>query len=156
MVRPCRYGAGMIRICIAACSLTLLAACHQGHGAQGGAPGDPTSKSPFAGIADNDVVHFAGTEPFWDGEAAHGTLRWSSPENIEGVTFPVTRFAGRGGASFSGKLGDEPFTLMVTEAQCGDGMSDRKYPFTVSVEIGTDDLLTGCGWTDARRFSGGE
>jgi uncharacterized membrane protein len=45
--------------------------------------------------------------------------------------------------------------MMVTPLECSDGMSDRIYPFTVTLKIG-DDLRSGCGWTERQRFTGPE
>lgn len=136
--------------------LLLLAACNQGHGSGAQVPGDAASTAPFAGIAPGDVVRFTGTEPFWGGDVTGDLLTWTTPEKIDGVTARVTRFAGRGGVGFTGTLDGRAFTMTVSEGECSDGMSDRSYPFTVSVQLGQDALLTGCGWTSARGFTGGE
>jgi len=67
----------------------------------------------------------------------------------------VSRFAGRGGLSFSGEMNGEALTLAVTPGACSDGMSDRTYPFVVTLRIG-DDLRNGCGWTKTHPWSGAE
>ncbi len=119
------------------------------------APGDAEDTRPFSAIAESDVVHFTGTEPFWGGEIEGGTLRWSTPDNIAGELAPVERFAGRGGLSFTGALQGGQLDLAITPAQCSDGMSDRTYPFAVTVALG-DQQLNGCGWTDSQGYTGGE
>lgn len=151
-------------ICLA--PVALLAACHGGPGSGHGqgndvnVPGDAGDKQPYAGIAANDVVRIVGTEPFWGGDIRGDTLTWTTPDNGDGQgggqAIPVTRFAGRGGISFTGTLDGQNFTLMLTEAKCSDGMSDRTYPFVATVAIGTAPELGGCGWTDSRPFTGGE
>ena len=152
-----RYGAAMtFRHLLLLAPVSLIAACHQGHGSGADVPGDAGSTAPFAAIAPTDVVRFTGTEPFWGGDVTGDLLTWTTPERIDGVKARVTRFAGRGGMGFTGTLDGRAFTMTVTQAQCSDGMSDRAYPFTVSVQLGQDALLTGCGWTSAKPFSGGE
>ncbi|WP_241557357.1 COG3650 family protein [Croceibacterium ferulae] len=135
----------------AALPLLLLAACN---GQPDDLPGGEDPR-PYAGIAESDRLRFTGTEPFWGGEVRGTTLRFSTAEEPEGRSITVTRFAGRGGASWSGELAGAPFTLLASEGACSDGMSDRSYPFTVTVQNG-EQLLSGCGWTDARPFTGSE
>lgn len=109
----------------------------------------------YADIAADETIRFTGTEPFWGGEIANGEARYSTPENIDGVTFPVERFPGNGGLSFGGRMNGESFDLMVTPGECSDQMSDRTYPFTVTLKLG-DEQRRGCGWTDRQPFSGPE
>lgn len=145
----------MIRCSLLAAATLFLAACHSAHeGAD--VPGDAGSTAPFSGIAPGDVVRFTGTEPFWGGDVTDDRLTWTTPEHPDGVTARVSRFAGRAGLGITGQLGGQDFAMTVTEGQCSDGMSDRTYPFTVSVQIGQDRLLSGCGWTSAVPFTGGE
>lgn len=140
-------------------SLALLAACTSpdapADGAPAAVPGDGEDSQPFHAIAADDVVRFTGTEPFWGGEVNGTALRWSTPENIDGETITVTRFAGRGGLSFTGALQGEQLDMAVTPATCSDGMSDRTYPYAVTVQLGTRQL-SGCGWTDRQGYTGGE
>jgi uncharacterized membrane protein len=118
-------------------------------------PGDTADTSPFAGIAEDEVLRFTGTEPFWGGQVSGGTLTYSTPENQDGTAIPVERFAGRGGIGLSGTLGGAAFDMTVTGLACSDGMSDRTYPFTVTLEIG-DDKRNGCGWSERHPFEGPE
>ena len=46
------------------------------------------------------------------------------------------------------------FDMTVTPGECSDGMSDRTYPYTVTLAIGQQTRL-GCGWTDAEPATGG-
>lgn len=139
---------------IPAAALILLAACSGGDHA--GVPGDAADSQPYAGIGADEVVHVTGTEPFWGGEVKGGVLAWSTPEKPQGTPIPVQRFAGRGGIGYTGTLDGRSFAVTLTEGECSDGMSDRTYPFTASVAIGQDPLLSGCGWSDSRPYSGGE
>ena len=68
---------------------------------------------------------------------------------------PVERFAGRGGLSFSGAVQGARADIALSPADCSDGMSDRTYPFGVTVQLG-EQVLSGCGWTDSQPYTGGE
>jgi uncharacterized membrane protein len=107
----------------------------------------------YSGIAEDEKVHFTGTEPFWGGEVAQGVLTYTTPENQAGEMVAVDRFAGRNGISFSGQLGDMPFVLAVTPGRCSDGMSDRTYPFTVTLQV-RGEQRKGCAWTGKQAFTG--
>ncbi|KMS53463.1 hypothetical protein V474_22375 [Novosphingobium barchaimii LL02] len=129
-----------------------LAACHSA-GEQ--VPGDTNDRNPWNGIAAGEVVHFLGTEPFWGGQVGPDGLTYTTPENEKGETVAVNRFAGRGGVSFSGTLAGGAATLMVTPAPCGDGMSDARYPFIVTLQI-AQKTRSGCGWTEKRPRTTGQ
>ncbi len=116
---------------------------------------DPSSTEAYDGIGADEVLHFTGTEPFWGGKVDGGSLTYSTPENQDGTTIAVKRFAGRGGISFSGTLDQADFEMVVTPLECSDGMSERTYPFTVTLELG-EETRNGCGWTDKQRFEGPE
>ncbi|MDC0886279.1 hypothetical protein OAS19_00595 [Altererythrobacter sp.] len=140
---------GTIAICAA---IFLLAACQNNADADG-APG--TSPAGFTGISAGEVIDFGGTEPFWGGQVAGSSLTYTTPENIEGTTITVERFTGQGGISFTGELGGERFDMAVTPGECSDGMSDRTYPYTVTLQIG-EETREGCAHTDKQPFSGDE
>jgi uncharacterized membrane protein len=131
----------------------LVCACSAGPDVS--IPGNTEDEQPFAAIGEDEVIRLTGTEPFWGGEIAGGTMLWTTPENIDGETVAVTRFAGRGGLSFSGQMQGRQIDIAVTPAPCSDGMSDRTYPFAVTVQWG-DEQLQGCGWSDVQPFAGGE
>ena len=118
-------------------------------------PGDRMDHQPWHGIGDEEVVHFTGTEPFWGGEVSGTELTYKTPEKPEGERIVISRFAGRGGFSFSGALPTGAMTLAVTPGKCSDGMSDRTYPFVATLQIGSD-VRQGCAWTDRQPFHGGE
>ena len=136
--------------------LALLAACNPHGGARDATtPADGSKTAAYAGIGAGDRLQFTGTEPFWGGSVAGGTLTYRTPEQPEGTAIAVQRFAGNNGLNFSGKLGERAFDMAVTEAACSDGMSDRTYPFTVTLQIG-GEMRNGCAWTQARAFTGPE
>ena len=124
----------------------FAAACAGGDSAP--APGDV---EVFSGIREGETVRFTGTEPFWNGTVASGEATYTTPDNIEGVTFPVERFAGNSGVSFSGMMDNQRWDMMVTPGECSDGMSDRDYPYTVTLMIG-EEHRRGCAWTDRQPF----
>ncbi len=131
----------LVAICV-----FLLAACGQGEGA-GNVPGDASDTEAYSGIGEHDVVRFTGTEPFWGGQVAGTSLTYTTPENIDGETITVTRFAGRGGLSFSGNLDGRPLDLAITPGDCSDGMSDRTYPFVATLQLGSEQR-NGCAWRE--------
>lgn len=143
----------MIRVLAPAALALSLTACQTEAGSSPLPGGD--SHDPWAGVGADEALHFVGTEPFWGGEAKAGSLTWETPENQAGETIAVTRFSGRNGLGLSGTLGGAPFELAASEAPCSDGMSDRTYPFTLTVQA-KGETLRGCGWSDTKRFTGAE
>lgn len=109
----------------------------------------------YDGIGADEVISLGGTEPFWGITIEGETLTYTAPENLDGSTGEVERFAGNGGLSFSGVLEDKAITVMVTPGECSDGMSDASYPFTTTVQWG-ERALQGCGHTDKQGFTPGE
>lgn len=144
-VRPASIAALLLAVAV-------LGGCHR---AAQNVPGDSQDHRPWHGIADDEVVHFTGTEPFWGGQISGTELIYKTPEKPEGETIVISRFAGRGGLSFSGSLAAGPMTLAVTPGKCSDGMSDRAYPFVATLQVGSD-ARQGCAWTDRQSYTGGE
>jgi len=134
-------------------TLILLAACQSQPSADVPANVPGGDSQPYDGIAEEETLRFTGTEPFWGGQVSGATLTYSTPEDPDGQALEVKRFAGRGGVSFSGSLGGEEFVMTATPSSCSDGMSDRTYPFAVTLKIG-DETRNGCGWTDRQPFDG--
>lgn len=133
-------------------SAIALAGCHARRGeGNGGVPGDPESSEAFAGISADETLHVLGTEPFWSGKARGATLLYSTPATPEGTSIPIKRFGGRNGLGLSGTYEGKPFDMTVTPGTCSDGMSDRSFPFTVTLNLG-ETIREGCGWTDSKRF----
>lgn len=124
---------------------TLLAAC--------GTAGQSDQTRAFADIAPAETIRALGTEPFWNATVAGDRLTYATPDDPEGRTTAVSRFAGNSGLAFHGELGGQPVDLVVTQGACSDGMSDRRFPYTVTLQIG-DEQREGCAYTDRQPFSG--
>lgn len=78
-----------------------------------------------------------GTEPFWGARIQGRCVTYSHPEDQQG-TRVWTRYAEQpGGGRWTGTLDRRRFEL-VTRAQpgCSDGMSDRRYPIAVELQVG--------------------
>ena len=135
------------RILFAALPALLLAACNTG---SGDVP-EGLATGTFAGIGAGEVVHYIGTEPFWNGAAGGGLALYATPENPDGSEFAVERFAGNNGLGISGRLDVAAFDLMITPGDCSDGMSDRTYPYTATLLVG-DEQRQGCAWTDSQPY----
>lgn len=139
-----------------ACAPLLLAGCNPG-GGSGAADDSDISEDgeTYDGIGEEEEITLVGNEPFWNIKIDGETAIYSTPENIDGTQFTVTRFAGNNGLGFSGNLDGETVQIAVTPGNCSDTMSDRDYPFTATVEVGSTSL-NGCGYTDAQPFTGDE
>ncbi len=87
---PARRAAGLA---LALAAAAALAACQQGSG-PANVPGNAQDNHPYDGIDDGEVLHFTGTEPFWGGQAKGSVLTYTTPENPDGETITVARFAG--------------------------------------------------------------
>lgn len=129
----------------------ILGACHSG--GQSNVPGDSSDTRAFDMIAADETLQFTGTEPFWGGEVTGDELTYKTPEDIEGTSILIERFAGRGGLSYSGTFEGQPFDMMVTQGQCSDNMSDRTYPFVVTLNV-VGETRQGCAWSDEHPFVG--
>ena len=142
----------------AAAALALLAVAACRPAADQGAPSavatiaDGSTLAGIAGIAADETISFSGTEPFWNGKVGGGRLTYATPENQAGETIAVRRFAGNNGLGFTGTMAGQPLDLTVTPGQCSDGMSDRVFPLTATLRIGTEQR-NGCAWTDRRPYS---
>lgn len=135
----------MNRIALASTLILALGACTGGD--EGAIPGDAGDTSPFAEIAEDDVVRMVGTEPFWNVRIEDGQLTYSSPELLDGETIEIERFAGRGGVSYSGQFQGAQIDITVSPGDCSDGMSEHEYPYTATVSLG-EEQLQGCAWRD--------
>lgn len=140
---------GSVTLVMALALAWSVAACKSGSGE---APGEVPV---FDGIGEGEAITALGTEPFWSAKISGSTLTYSTPDNFDGVEIEVSRFAGNGGLGFSGTLDGVALNIAVTPGDCSDQMSDRTYPYTVTLKIG-DAQLDGCAYTDRQPFEGEE
>lgn len=101
----------------------------------------PVAKAPDPIVARE--LRALGTEPFWNARIAGATLTYTTPEDQKGKTIPIERRDTGIGAVFSGTLDGAPLVLTVTKRTCSDGMSDRDYPFSTVLTIGSQRRV-GC------------
>jgi uncharacterized membrane protein len=133
-----------------AAAIMLLGACHASPSTDN-MPGDAEDNAPFDLVAESETVRFVGTEPFWGGQVKGTALTYSTPEIPDGTDIAVTRFAGRGGVSWSGTYNGVRFALAVAPGECSDGMSDRTFPFVATLEV-DGEQRSGCAWTASKPF----
>lgn len=138
-------------------SALILSACTQ-------SPGEISRDTqPFDGIAEDVNISLVGNEPFWnieiapdgDGDGEGYSAVYSTPDNIDGAQFPVSRFAGNNGLGFNGELDGGIVQIAITPGDCSDTMSDRTYPYSATVALGARTLY-GCGYTSDEPFTGDE
>lgn len=144
------------RLSLPALLLVLpLMACNSSGPGSGGkdVPGNSADHAPYDGIAPDEELNFTGTEPFWGGVLANGTLTYTTPGQPLGEKVAVSRFAGRNGIGLSGTMDGRAFDLTVTPGRCSDGMSDRVYPFTATLVL-AGETREGCAWSSAHPFKG--
>ena len=101
--------------------------------------------SPIAAPAPVQQKHFQaiGTEPFWSVEVLSGQLRYSSPEQLDGITFAATSTSFGGGSRYTGTMDGAKVTLTIAPGKCSDGMSDQVYAYTAALTIG-EQAMRGC------------
>ena len=102
-------------------------------------------------IGQSETLHITGTEPFWGGQVRAGRLTLETPESEKGETFRVRRSVRPRVITFNGTMSRGPFEMVVTRKLCSDGMSDRDFPYEVTISMARD-TLHGCGWTARRPY----
>jgi uncharacterized membrane protein len=142
-----------LRFISALAFIVTVAACDAGPGAIS------RDTKPFDGIAAGAAITLVGTEPFWGIDIVDGpelySATYTTPENLGGTSFKLTRFAGNNGLGFSGEMDASPVQIALTPGKCSDGMSDRTFPYTATFALG-DITLYGCGYTSDEPFTGAE
>ena len=102
-----------------------------------GAPTSPCRTQDGEALT-NPPLRAVGTEPFWGARIDGRCVTYSHPDDQQG-TRVWTKYAPRsgGGGSWTGALGGKPFVLVTRpQANCSDGMSDRRYPIAVALTVG--------------------
>ena len=78
-----------------------------------------------------------GTEPFWGARVDGRCVTYTTTENQQGVRI-WTRYSdeGNGRGTWVGQLDGKRFEMRVRpEADCSDGMSDKRYPIAVDLTV---------------------
>ena len=79
-----------------------------------------------------------GTEPFWGARIEGRCVTYSTPEDQQGTRVWTKYNPGPDGGTWTGALDGRQFELRTRPAPppgCSDGMSDNRYPFTVTVRV---------------------
>jgi len=152
-----------VRAAVVCAALLVLAGCARGP-ARGPGSADSTSATPDSGGAASHARHGTivtewvalGNEPFWNVSVMPDSIVWRTPEQLAGVRFPPAdqltlkeRHVWRTSRTGS----PASLQIIIERGTCGDGMSDREYPYTSRVRLDTLNY-TGCAeqravWTDA-------
>ena len=133
--------------------LALLAACQP----PAAEPEEPTPPSITLGGVDlSQPIAVRGNEPFWAVDITAAQLKYYGPDRPEQLANnpgPVVQ----GTTAVFTAMTDQNNALVVTliDTDCSDGMSDRLYPLTAQVQIGTE-TLSGCAISQAEFDAGGE
>jgi uncharacterized membrane protein len=90
-----------------------------------------------------------GNEPNWSLTIQAGQAITYTPMGGDPLVFPyVTPLGEEGQSSWiytTQDAAEQQLTVVVRTSECSDGMSDRKYPFTVSLILNRSNYLRGCG-----------
>ncbi len=131
-------------------SLPLLFACSgEASAPETAAPVEAPEPVVLAGVDLNQPVRALGTEPFWGVEITTDTLTYSGLDRPEQTApNPGPQVQGTTAVYDAETADGTTMTLTLIATECSDGMSDRVYPLTASVEIGSE-TLNGCAQSAA-------
>ena len=93
------------------------------------------------------TFHCAGTEPFWGIQISDSTILFSSPEQRERWRYENPIFFGMGLGYMTRDLAGNRVSIVIRRGNCSDGMSERAYPYSVTVTRGTS-TLRGCAYSE--------
>lgn len=104
----------------------------------------PAASTPAP--VDQAIYHAVGTEPGWSLAIDPRRMRYTGDYGETHVTVrtPESRPSFNGHRYLTHRL-----TVDITHAPCSDGMSDRRYPDTVTVTA-DGKTVHGCGWSAER------
>lgn len=86
-----------------------------------------------------------GTEPFWNLSVNGKQLGYRDIEMPQERTIAVSRQASANQLVLTGTLDGRPLRATFSAGQCSDGMSDRKYPYALTLNLG-ERTLNGCAY----------
>jgi uncharacterized membrane protein len=131
-----------------AASALMLTACKPAEPAPAPAPEPGPAPAPSTPVLNNvdltQDLRAVGTEPFWAVEIAGDGLKFSGADRPEDTALNSGPTMAPGEAVWSGATGSgKSLKVTLTSGPCSDGMSDRVYPLTARVELGTEKFA-GC------------
>lgn len=98
----------------------------------------------LGGVNLDQPLRALGTEPFWAVEMRPDVLIYSGVDRPEQRAPNLRRMVSADEAVFRGTTQTgAALVVILTPVACSDGMSDRVYPLTARVEIGSE-RLSGC------------
>jgi uncharacterized membrane protein len=137
----------------AASAAVALAACSQ---PVEKAPAPPAEARVLAGVDLDQPLRVLGTEPFWAVEISPTGLTYSGVDRPEQkAANPGPALQGTVAVWTTATEAKTPLVVTLMATDCSDGMSDRTYPLTARVEMGTESL-TGCAASIAAIENAGE
>lgn len=134
-----------MRLALIVLAAATLAACsNPGEKPPAEAPAGPAAPTVLGGVDLSQPLRALGTEPFWGVDITPASLKYSAVDH-PGLTTPNPGPTVQGTTAVYAATGADGATLVVTliATECSDGMSDRVYPLTARVEIGSE-TLNGC------------
>jgi len=130
---------------LCAIPMAALLACSPSPGktdAEASARNEPAADFPA-------TLQAIGTEPFWSVKVEGDVLVYTTPETMDAPRqLQATRSSDAEGLHLAGGNGDAGFRLDVRREACSDGMSDREYPFSVSLLL-DGKTARGCAFDPA-------
>ena len=97
----------------------------------------PTAPAPAPLSAPMSATGYAlnGTEPFWGGTVTGTDVRYMTPERQFGDVVETRLSFASDAETYSGSFRGRPFVLTLRRDRCSDGMSDRVYAFTATLQV---------------------
>ncbi len=113
----------------------VLTACQPAGAPEPASPPAAATPAPVpaaAAPAPAEAMRAFGNEPFWEMiDQGGGTLRLSTPDNIDGTTYAAARTEDAAAIRYVGK----DVTLTIIRKNCSDGMSDATHPYTATMTL---------------------
>ncbi len=145
-----------MRLIPALAVLSLLAACTQEPAQGPDRPEPPASPTVLGGVDLGQPVRALGTEPFWGVDIAPAGITYSGVDRPEQTApNPGPTVTGTVAAYTTQTTQGNTLEITLIATECSDGMSDRTYPLTARVVIGSE-TLQGCAASTAAVMSAGE
>lgn len=120
--------------------VALAAACTTPEPDPADSAGTPDTLATPAetGTAEPASYKALGTEPFWALDISDDGLRFSTPENIDGVRFPPVEPASSGDTlTWRAETNGRVIEARIWPERCSDGMSDRTWTHVAALEVDT-------------------